>query len=73
LPKPAGYRSAPARPPPVAARHGRSAEAEQREILGEALREQPEEDPKALLAEMPTVGEDANFARISDQPRSVEL
>jgi plasmid stability protein len=56
-----------------AARHGRSAEAEHREILREALRQEPEEDPKAVLAEMPTVGEDADFARLSDQPRSVEL
>lgn len=56
-----------------AARHGRSAEAEHREILREALREQPEEDPKAVLAEMPAVGEDGDFARINDQPRAVEL
>lgn len=56
-----------------AARHGRSAEAEHREILREALLEQPAEDPKAVLAGMPAVGEDADFARISDRPRGVEL
>ncbi len=56
-----------------AARHGRSAEAEHREVLREALLEQPAEDAKAVLAEMPSVGEDADFARISDRPRGVEL
>lgn len=56
-----------------AARHGRSAEAEHREILREALAGSPDEDPKTVLAEMPAAGDDADFARISDHPRDVTL
>ncbi len=57
-----------------AARHGRSAEAEHREILREALL-----PPKAkmsfkeFLLTMPNVGEDADFERRDDRGREVEL
>lgn len=57
-----------------AARHGRSAEAEHREILQEAL--QPPgtgQSLKALLMEMPDVGEDEDFARTRDVGRQVDL
>jgi antitoxin FitA len=53
-----------------AARHGRSAEAEHREILREALREEAERSSfKAVLASMPDVGEDADLAIPRDMPR----
>jgi antitoxin FitA len=44
-----------------AAQHGRSAEAEHREILKAALL--PRQDFKAFLESMPNVGEDADFER----------
>lgn len=56
-----------------AARHGRSTEAEHREILRGALLGWPDENPKVVLAEMPAVADDADFARISDQPRDETL
>lgn len=56
-----------------AGRHGRSAEAEHREILREALAERPAEDPKAVLLDMPDVGEDQDFARLRDHGRQVDL
>lgn len=56
-----------------AGRHGRSAEAEHREILREALLARPGEDPKAVLLEMPDVGEDSDFERRRDLPRRVDL
>ena len=56
-----------------AGRHGRSAEAEHREILREALAGRPAEDPKAVLLAMPNVGEDEDFARIRDRGRQVDL
>ena len=56
-----------------AARHGRSAEAEHREILREALgRELGGASFKSLLAAMPDVGTDADFAVERDLPREVE-
>ena len=55
-----------------AARHGRSAEAEHREILRAALTaEAGGASFKALLAEMPEVGTDADFAFERDIPRDV--
>jgi plasmid stability protein len=55
-----------------AAGHGRSAEAEHREILRSALRgEMERESFKALLASMPDVGTDADFAVHRDMPRPV--
>jgi plasmid stability protein len=56
-----------------AGRHGRSAEAEHREILREALLLWPKEDPKQVLLDMPAVGEDADFERLRDLPRRVDL
>ena len=57
-----------------AARHGRSAEAEHREILREALL--PAKDRrslKELLLAIPEAGEDADFERSPDLGRDVEL
>lgn len=55
-----------------AARHGRSAEAEHRDILRAALREDAERDSfKALLASMPDVGTDDELLAPRDLPRPV--
>ncbi len=57
-----------------AVRHGRSAEAEHREILREALL--PAKGKMSLqefLLTMPNVGEDADFERSEDRGRDVEL
>lgn len=57
-----------------AARHGRSAEAEHREILREALL--PAKDRRSLkdlLLSIPEVGDDADFERCPDLGRDVEL
>ncbi len=57
-----------------AARHGRSAEAEHREILREALL--PAKAKMSLqefLLTMPNLGEDADFERSEDHGRDVEL
>jgi antitoxin FitA len=56
-----------------AGRHGRSAEAEHREILREALLRGPAEDPKKVLLEMPNVGEDHDFERVQELPREIGL
>jgi plasmid stability protein len=57
-----------------AARHGRSAEEEHREILRRALRHPgPPTSLKELLLEIPAVGEDRDFERPRDLGRSVEL
>lgn len=57
-----------------AARHGRSAEEEHREILRGALRHHgPPSSLKELLLEMPDIGEDVDFERPRDHGRSVEL
>jgi len=57
-----------------AARHGRSAEEEHRQILREALRPVgPAQSLKELLLEMPDVGEDRDFERPEDRGRAVEL
>jgi len=57
-----------------ASRHGRSAEAEHREILREALRSRdPRKDLKALLLEMPAAGSDADFRRRRDRGRRIRL
>lgn len=46
--------------------HGVSAEAEHRRILAEALTRPPRKRFEQVLAEMPDVGEDADFARGQD-------
>lgn len=55
-----------------AARQGRSAEAEHREILREVLAADLERPSfKDFLMSMPDVGEDADFAHERDLPRPV--
>ncbi|MFO1433756.1 MAG: DNA-binding protein [Candidatus Competibacteraceae bacterium] len=57
-----------------AARHGRSMEAEHREILRQALQEpEPAKSLKELLLAMPAGGEDQDFERIIDYGRKVEI
>lgn len=57
-----------------AAQHGRSAEAEHREILREALLpKKAKECIKTLLRQMPDVGEDGDFERMDDRGRKVDL
>ena len=55
-----------------AARHGRSAEAEHREILRAALAEESGAEAfKALLGSMPDVGSDEDFVVERELPRDV--
>jgi plasmid stability protein len=57
-----------------AAKSGRSAEEEHREILRRALR--PKRAPRSLkdlLSEMPNVGEDDDFERTDDRGRAISL
>ncbi|TAM51000.1 MAG: DNA-binding protein [Paraburkholderia sp.] len=49
-----------------AAAHGRSAEAEHREILAKALRRPQRKTFAEVLMTMPNVGDDADFARVDD-------
>jgi len=57
-----------------AAQHGRSAEEEHRQILREALRPGGSaKSLKAILLDMPSVGEDRDFERPEDRGRPVEL
>jgi plasmid stability protein len=57
-----------------AAQHGRSAEAEHREILRTALEEDAGgESFKDFLLSMPDVGDDRFFERIRELPGEVEL
>jgi plasmid stability protein len=57
-----------------AARHGRSAEEEHREILRGALRHSgPRTSLKELLLAIPDVGDDRDFERPTDFGRPVEL
>jgi len=56
-----------------AAKHGRSAEEEHREILRAALRGRPHRNFKELLASMPAVGDDTDFERHDDPGRDVDL
>ncbi|MFD2111093.1 FitA-like ribbon-helix-helix domain-containing protein [Thiorhodococcus fuscus] len=50
----------------AAAAHGRSAEAEHREILRNALSRPPRRSFAEVLASMPDVGTDEDFARHPD-------
>jgi antitoxin FitA len=50
----------------AAAAHGRSAEAEHREILRNALSHPPRRSFAEVLASMPDVGTDEDFARHPD-------
>jgi len=47
-----------------AARHGRSTEAEHRALLADALLQPRRRSLADVLAEIPGVGEDADFARV---------
>ena len=49
-----------------AAAHGRSAEAEHREILARALRRPKKRSFAEALMSMPDVGQDADFERVDD-------
>lgn len=49
-----------------AALHGRSAEAEHREILAASLRRPKKRSFADVLAAMPNVGTDGDFARLND-------
>ncbi len=49
-----------------AARHGRSAEAEHRVILEESLLKTRRRSLAEVLASMPNVGDDEDFARATD-------
>ena len=49
-----------------AAAHGRSAEAEHRDILARALRRPKRRSFAQALMDMPEVGEDADFERADD-------
>lgn len=49
-----------------AAAHGRSAEAEHREILAKALRHPQRKTLTEVLMSMPNVGQDADFARVQN-------
>jgi len=57
-----------------AARNGRSMEAEHREILRATLRPgRGAKSLKELLLQMPSMGEDLDFARPRTKPRRVRL
>jgi plasmid stability protein len=56
-----------------AAAHGRSAEAEHREILRAALRPRPAASLKQHLLSMPDVGDDADFEIERSRARRVRL
>jgi len=57
-----------------AARHGRSAEEEHRQILREALGPRgPGQSLKEMLLAMPDAGDDRDFQRPQDRGRAVEL
>ena len=56
-----------------AAEHGRSAEAEHREILREVLLRRGARDLKQHLLSMPSVGDDADFDTPRPAARRVEL
>lgn len=49
-----------------AAKHGRSAEAEHREILKQALLGPKKKTFAEVLASMPNVGKDSDFERVDD-------
>ncbi len=53
-----------------AARHGRSTEAEHRAVLAEVLLQPRRRSLAEVLAAMPNVGEDADFARVQERETS---
>jgi plasmid stability protein len=56
-----------------AAQHGRSAEAEHREILARALRRPKKRRFADVLMSMPNVGEDADFERVDDSGETASV
>lgn len=56
-----------------AAEHGRSAEAEHREILAAALRRPRKRTFAAVLAAMPNVGEDEDFERVESTAKAPDV
>ena len=56
-----------------AARHGRSAEAEHRELLRETLLRRPSTSLKAHLLAMPEVGADADFEPSRAAARQIDF
>lgn len=56
-----------------AARNQRSAEEEHREILRGALAATRRRSFVQVLSDMPNVGEDNDFARIQEDPRSADF
>ncbi len=56
-----------------ASRHQRSAEEEHREILRAALAGARRRSLAQVLAEMPNVGEDADFSRTQDNTRRADF
>ena len=56
-----------------AAAHGRSAEAEHREILARALRGPKKRSFAEALMSMPEVGEDADFERVDDSGEATRV
>lgn len=56
-----------------AASHGRSAEAEHRLILQQALTRPPKRSLADILAAMPNVGRDSDFARVDAQSRPTDV
>lgn len=56
-----------------AAAHGRSAEAEHREILARALRRPKKRSFAEALMSMPEVGEDADFERVDDSNEAARV
>jgi plasmid stability protein len=56
-----------------AAKHGRSAEAEHREILRQSLLKPPRRSLKSHLLSMPDVGEDGDFEIKRPRARRVDL
>lgn len=56
-----------------AARRGRSAEAEHREILRDALSDRSGKTLKQKLLEIPFVGEDSDFSRSRDRGRKSRI
>lgn len=53
--------------------HGRSAEAEHREILAAALRRPRKRTFAAVLAAMPNVGEDEDFERVESTAKAPDV
>jgi antitoxin FitA len=56
-----------------AAQHGRSAEAEHRELLRQALLRRPSASLKEHLMAMPDIGNDSDFEAHREGARQVEL